>query len=124
MKADRITRYCCPADRSRLSILEGDNSVNIVSGRLRSEAGREYPIISGLPHLLFPAQLDAVEASAQAEYDRMAGAVYERALTWQFAAFLENEDAVRESMVDLLGLECESWRPAAGQAGTRSDWPT
>jgi SAM-dependent methyltransferase len=105
MRADRIARYCCPAARSRLSVVEGDNSVDIVSGRLRSEAGREYLIISGVPHLLFPAQLDAAEISTQADYDRMAGAVYDRSMTWQFAAFLENEDAVREGMVDLLELE-------------------
>lgn len=77
----------------------------IEQATLVSAAGRRYPVIRGLPHLVVPATLSALEEGTRTEYDRVAEGIYDAAVDWQFAAFLEDEDSVRESMVDLLGTE-------------------
>lgn len=76
----------------------------VKAGVLVSAAGRRYPIEDGIPNLIFSDSLTKIEADTQAEYDRVAQDIYDRAVDWQFAAFLESEDEVRETMVDLLNL--------------------
>jgi ubiquinone/menaquinone biosynthesis C-methylase UbiE len=73
-----------------------------MSGTLTSAAGRRYPIVGGIPNLLYPEHLSAIEASTKDDYDRVAERIYDVAVDWQFAAFREDEDAVREGMIDLL----------------------
>jgi ubiquinone/menaquinone biosynthesis C-methylase UbiE len=82
-------------------VLSGDavEAVNLVSA-----AGRRYPIRNGIPDLTLSELLTEVEADTRAEYDRVAEDIYDRAVDWQFAAFLEDEDKVRETMVDMLEL--------------------
>jgi ubiquinone/menaquinone biosynthesis C-methylase UbiE len=77
---------------------------SIETGTLVSAGGRRYPVTRGVPHLLYPDKLSAVEAQTQQEYDRVADRIYDAAVDWQFAAFLEDEDTVREGMVDMLGV--------------------
>ncbi|MFO1099224.1 MAG: methyltransferase domain-containing protein [Xanthobacteraceae bacterium] len=76
----------------------------VEAGSLVSAAGRRYPISRGIPDLTPSASLTKVEAHTRAEYDRVAEDIYDRAVDWQFKAFLEDEDSVRETMVDMLGL--------------------
>jgi ubiquinone/menaquinone biosynthesis C-methylase UbiE len=57
-----------------------------------------------VPNFVDRARLTAVEADIQAEYDRVADGIYDVAVDWQFAALYEDEDAVRESLVDMLEL--------------------
>jgi ubiquinone/menaquinone biosynthesis C-methylase UbiE len=78
---------------------------DVQEGVLVSAAGRRYPIRNGIPDLIFPEKLSKIEADTQAEYDRVAEDIYDRAVDWQFAAFLESEDGVRETMVDMLELK-------------------
>ena len=54
---------------------------------------------------MHPETLSPIEQQTQAEYDRVAERIYDTAVDWQFAAFLEDEDAVREGMVDLLRVQ-------------------
>ena len=101
-----MSKYRCPCDRSELRleqpvIIDGE----ILAGVLVSATGRRYPIHNGIPNLIFPDKLSKIEADTQAEYDRVAEDIYDRAVDWQFAAFLENEDTVRETMVDMLALK-------------------
>jgi len=103
LKQDSLRHCRCPADKSELSLVDG-NVVGgeIASGTLVSRSGRRYPIEHGLPNLIYPAELSPIEAKTKAEYDRVADDIYDRAVDWQFKAFYEDEDKVRETMVDLL----------------------
>lgn len=106
MKQDNVRHYRCPADKSELSLADGELVAGeIVSGTLVSAAGRRYPIEHGLPNLLYPPELSLIEAKTKAEYDRVADEIYDRAVDWQFKAFYEDEDKVRETMVDLLEVQ-------------------
>lgn len=103
MKQDSIRHYRCPADKTELSLVDGKlMDGEIESGILVSPGGHRYPIEGGLPNLIYPAELSLIEAKTKAEYDRVADEIYDRAVDWQFKAFYEDEDKVRETMVDLL----------------------
>ena len=56
-------------------------------------------MVDGVPHMVYPETLSTVEQHTQSEYDRVAERVYDVAMDWQFAAFLENlgYDYVEES---------------------------
>jgi ubiquinone/menaquinone biosynthesis C-methylase UbiE len=73
-------------------------------GELVSAEGRRFAIEHGVPNLLWPPDLTAIEAKTKGEYDRVAEQIYDAALDWQFAALYEDEEAVREHMVDMLDL--------------------
>ncbi len=102
MLPSRLAIYRCPADHGRLTFAQHQLLAN--DGDLVSAAGRRYPVIDGIPQLIHPEVLTKVEADTQAEYDRVADAIYDRAVDWQFASFLEDENKVRETMVDMLGV--------------------
>lgn len=99
-----IASYRCPADRSALALAAAVQGDTIETGELVSANGRRYAVIHGVPHLVYPDTLSGVEQQTQTEYDRVAERVYDAAVDWQFAAFREDEDAVREGMLDLLGV--------------------
>ena len=105
MKTSSIGHYRCPADKTELSLVDAKMEADeVVSGTLVSAAGRRYPVERGLPNLIYPPELGVIEAQTKAEYDRVADDIYDRAVDWQFKAFLEDEDKVRETMVDLLDI--------------------
>ncbi len=108
MKTSSVPFYRCPADRSELRVEDAttvaDAPGEIDRGILISAAGRRYEIISGVPNLIDLETLSAIEAQTKAEYDRVAEEIYDAAIDWQFAAFREDENTVRDGMVDLLGL--------------------
>jgi ubiquinone/menaquinone biosynthesis C-methylase UbiE len=91
-----IHHYRAPGTHSPLKI-EGDELV--------SAEGRRFPIEQGVPNLLWPPELSAVEAQTKREYDQVADQIYDAAVDWQFAALYEDENKVRERMVDMLDLK-------------------
>jgi ubiquinone/menaquinone biosynthesis C-methylase UbiE len=105
MRIERVSDFRCPSSHSALR-LEGAvvQDGNVISGTLVSADNREYPIENGIPNFLVPALLSDVEARTKSEYDFVANEIYDVAVDWQFAAMYENEDNVRESMVDMLDL--------------------
>jgi ubiquinone/menaquinone biosynthesis C-methylase UbiE len=105
VKTSSSAFYRCPADGSALTVEGADRGDAIESGTLASAAGKRYSIAQGIPHLVYPETLSAVEEQTRSEYDRVAERIYDAAVDWQFAAFLEDEDAVREGMVDLLRVQ-------------------
>jgi ubiquinone/menaquinone biosynthesis C-methylase UbiE len=105
MRIETLRHLRCPRSRSELrlvdSVAEGQE---IVSGTLASADGAHYVIERGVPNFVDDAALTPVEAHTRQEYDRVAGGIYDTAVDWQFAALYEDENVVRESMLDLLAL--------------------
>jgi ubiquinone/menaquinone biosynthesis C-methylase UbiE len=105
MLAEHVADFRCPRSGTLLQltdpILRGDE---IISGKLVSAEGDVYPIVNGVPNFLDPVLLTAIEVQTKADYDRVADEIYDIAVDWQFAAMHEDENVVRESMVDMLDL--------------------
>jgi ubiquinone/menaquinone biosynthesis C-methylase UbiE len=83
---------------------ETHSPLKLEDGYLVSVEGRRFAIENGVPNLLWPPELSAIEAKTKVEYDRVAEQIYDAALDWQFAALHEDEETVRELMVDMLQL--------------------
>jgi ubiquinone/menaquinone biosynthesis C-methylase UbiE len=106
MLSERVADFRCPRSGSPLRLVDPVlRGGAIVSGKLVSLEGVIYAIEDGVPNFVDPALLTAVEAQTKAEYDRVADEIYDVAVDWQFAAMYEDEDAVRESLVDMLDLD-------------------
>jgi ubiquinone/menaquinone biosynthesis C-methylase UbiE len=106
MKRELLEVYVCPASRSRLSISGAGSaeSDEIIEGGLVSEAGGHYKVRRGVPIFLPLSSLSETEQETQAEYDASAEQKYDAAVDWLFQSFYENEDNLREQMIDLLHL--------------------
>ncbi len=90
--------YVCPFTKRKLSLKAGK-----LSGGLTP-----YRIHRGIPDFVLKDRLTTLEADTQKEYDLVADQTYDAAVDWLFASFHENEDSVREGMVDKLNLTRES----------------
>src|SRR5262249_31655760 len=106
MKRELLEVYVCPVSHSRLSISEvrSANPEEIIEGQLVSETSARYEVRQGVPVFLPLALLSETEQETQAEYDASAEQKYDAAVDWLFQSFYENEDNVREQMIDLLHL--------------------
>jgi ubiquinone/menaquinone biosynthesis C-methylase UbiE len=75
-------------------------------GTLVSESGLRYPVVDGIAHLI---QADresyGPEQEREKEYYEATARSYDAVLDWLFRSFYEDEDAVRDKMIDLLSLE-------------------
>jgi ubiquinone/menaquinone biosynthesis C-methylase UbiE len=96
MDSFEVQLYRSPAFLSTLS-LKGDCLV--------SAEGHHFPIEDRVPNLLWPPDLSDIEKKTKVEYDRVAEHIYDAALDWQFAALYEDEEKVRELMVNMLDLK-------------------
>jgi ubiquinone/menaquinone biosynthesis C-methylase UbiE len=106
MRQSSISHYRSPATHDALALADAVvEKDEVVSGALAAPDGRRFPIRQGIPHLVYPDRLSEIEAQTQIEYDRVAERIYDAALDWQFAALYEDEERVREFMVDLLEAE-------------------
>jgi len=107
MRQELLNAYVCPVSRTRLTVTKAaaHEEEEIVEGELVSEAGHHYPVRRGLPILLPAELLSEAEAETQADYDAVADQKYDAAVNWLFRSFYENEDEVREAMIDLLRLK-------------------
>lgn len=104
-----INTYICPYTKKSLSleagIYEGDE---LQEGRFVSPSGSSFTVEDGIPVFLDPARLGEMEKKTQAEYDMVADEFYDNAVDWLFESFYEDEDEIRESMVDLLNIQPKS----------------
>jgi ubiquinone/menaquinone biosynthesis C-methylase UbiE len=94
-----------PASFQNYRAPQTHSPLELDGGELVSPEGRRFPIEDGVPNLLWPPELSAIEAQTMCEYDQVAEQIYDAAVDWQFAALYEDEDKVRESMVDTLNLK-------------------
>ena len=93
MQPSDLQYYRAPQSYAALR-LDGDHLV--------SSDGHRFPVENGVPNLLWPPELSEIEAKTKNEYDRVAEQIYDAALNWQFAALYEDEEKVRELMVNML----------------------
>lgn len=91
--------YACPYTHAKLS-QDGAS--------LKSPSGRSFAVENGIPVFLDAAKLGTLEKKTQTEYDLVADEFYDNAVDWLFESFYEEEDKVRNGMVDLLDLKPRS----------------
>jgi ubiquinone/menaquinone biosynthesis C-methylase UbiE len=106
MNTKLVELYVCPVSHSRLSVSasKSGNDEEIIDGQLTTKTGHRYEIRGGLPLFLPSGKLSEAERATQGEYDASADEKYDAAVDWLFKSFRENEDTVREQMIDLLQL--------------------
>jgi ubiquinone/menaquinone biosynthesis C-methylase UbiE len=120
MHFDEVSFYLDPVTLEPLTlsdaVRQGDT---VVSGVLSSAAGNRFAIRDGVPNLVYPFELPAVDREALQQYEERADA-YDRYLPLTFSTYGEDEATVRNSMVDKLNLRPESVVLETG-AGTGRD---
>jgi ubiquinone/menaquinone biosynthesis C-methylase UbiE len=106
MKPELLNVYVCPVSHSALRMSDASTAGSeLIDGELISASGQRYAVREGLPVFVPTALLTEMEQETQTDYDAQADQKYDAAVEWQFRSFLENEDEVRERMVDLLALK-------------------
>jgi ubiquinone/menaquinone biosynthesis C-methylase UbiE len=91
----------------------------VVAGVLHSASGHRFEIRNGVPNLVYPFELPAVDRKALRQYEERADA-YDRYLPLTFSTYGEDEQAVRNAMIDKLDLRPGSVVLETG-AGTGRD---
>jgi ubiquinone/menaquinone biosynthesis C-methylase UbiE len=91
-----INKLRCPVSHSELELSEE---------RLKSKSGLSFELVESIPNFTYPEELSQTVAHALQEYDRVAEGIYDVAVDWQFAAMREDENQVREHMVDNLSVK-------------------
>ncbi|WP_397535115.1 class I SAM-dependent methyltransferase [Roseateles sp.] len=120
MRAGEEKIYVDPVTRKPLRLVdEVRNGDEIVSGALVNAAGHRHEIRNGVPDLVYPYELPAVDAEALQKYEERADA-YDRYLPLTFSTYGESEEAVRNAMIDKLDLKLDSIVLETG-AGTGRD---
>lgn len=97
-------------------VREGDE---IISGVLQSPSGHRFEIRDGIPNLVYPFELPMVDRKSLQQYEERADA-YDRYLPLTFSTYGEDEQTVRNAMVDKLDLRPGSVVLETG-AGTGRD---
>lgn len=97
--------YRCPVTREPLALTDGEGEDEIVEAELAASSGTRYAVRAGIPVFVPEEGLTDEERATQVDYDESASEKYDAAVDWQFRVFYEDEDEVRERMVDLLRLE-------------------
>jgi len=104
-----INKYVCPYTKKGMSLVgavyDGDE---VRGGRLVTPTGLSFVVQDGIPVFLDPAMLGELEKKTQVEYDLVANEFYDNAMDWQFASMYEDENRIRDGMVDLMNLRPES----------------
>ena len=106
MLPSSVCYYRCPLTGSELLLADAvSKGGDVVAGKLVAANGCHYSIESGIPHFVSPEMLTAAESQMRVQYDDVAEGIYDAAIDWQFQSFYEDEDAVRDSLIDMLFLQ-------------------
>lgn len=104
MKRSLLDVYACPLHHTRLRLENGAGANEIQQGELVAPDGARYPIADGIPNFLVPSTLSPSEQATEKEYQHVADKIYDTAVDWLFESFYEDENAVREGMIDQLQI--------------------
>lgn len=104
MNSECVNIYRCPYSKSKLvmNVLQTLHS-DILEGSLDDESGKSYKIVNGIPLFLAQDYLSDEEKYVHQEYQNMSG-YYDNAIEWLFDSFYENEQNLRNKMIDLLEI--------------------
>jgi len=110
MKRELLQVYVCPVSHTPLTAAPDApaESAELAEGELVSGSGRRYPLRQGVPVFAPADLLSREESETQVDYDASADQKYDAAVDWLFRSFYENEDEVRERMLDPLLLTPEA----------------
>lgn len=95
------------------------NGNEVVSGEMISPSGHRFEIVNCVPNLVFPFELPTKDRNALQQYEKHADA-YDRYLPLTFSTYGEDEQAIRNAMIDKLNLTSDSIVLETG-AGTGRD---
>jgi ubiquinone/menaquinone biosynthesis C-methylase UbiE len=106
MHPANVSDLVCPASGERLVLEAGRRRGAQVSGGLlvAPKAGTQYPVVNGIPDLVFPARLQSADLAFNKKYEEVAKQ-YDAGMRWLFASFYETENNVRTNLADLLAPE-------------------
>lgn len=120
MRSGEENFYFDPITLESLTLSEAfRDGEEIISGVLTSPSGHRFDIRDGVPNLVYPFELPAVDRKALQQYEERADA-YDRYLPLTFSTYGEDEEAVRNAMIDKLDLRPGSVVLETG-AGTGRD---
>lgn len=112
--------YVDPLTREPLAlsnaVRDGDE---VISGALTSPSGHSFEICNGVPNLVYPFELPAIDRESLQQSEDHADA-YDQYLPLTFSTYGEDERSVRNAMVDKLNLSSGSIVLETG-AGTGRD---
>ena len=104
MRREHLSVLRCPACRGTLELeAQRDDAGEVHEGALRCSCGERWEIRDGIAGFTYPVQLKPSDEELQKRYDDGAER-YDDGLEWLFRSFHEDQDAVREKLVDLLEL--------------------
>lgn len=120
MKRSTVELYIDPSDGSNLTLSEDQGDADAVcSGKLVSANGNQFSVTEGVPNLIFPFILPEADRKSLQQSEERADA-YDRYLPLTFKTYGEDEDQVRNAMINKLNLK-PSNRVLEVGAGTGRD---
>ena len=102
-----LKEYVCPIDRAPLALEGSENgSEEISDGKLVSSGNVSYTLKKGIPHFIGAGQLSKIEQETKQQYEEYyTEEFYDNIMEWLFQSFYEDEEKVRETMVEALELK-------------------
>lgn len=105
MKKNLVGVYVDPSDQSRLSLVEDQaDQDSVILGRLTSSNGNAFPIENGIPNFIYPFDLPEIDRLSLKQSEDRADA-YDRFLPLTFKTYGEDEERVRNAMIDKLNIK-------------------
>jgi len=108
MNKSLLNTYVCPADKTSLTFRSENHrdQGEISEGFLVSAANTKYTLKNSIPNFIAPGQLSKLELETKQQYEEYyTEEFYDNAIEWLFASFCEDENSIRESLVDILQLK-------------------
>jgi len=101
-----LETYICPVEKNTLQLQSPAGAgEDILDGAL-SSGQYSYEIKDGIPHFIASGQLSKIELDTKQQYEEYyTEEFYDNIMDWLFKSFYEDEEKVRETMVDALDLK-------------------